>query len=73
MGDMTVGQLFVAMGVSVVGVVLFRFGKKERRGPQLVGGVVLMVAPLLVQQVLLSLLLAGAVGAGVWWASRNGW
>ena len=67
------GQLIVAMLVSMVGLVLFRFGKKERRGPQLAGGAALMVMPMVVHQVLLSLLVTAAVGAGVWWASRNGW
>ena len=43
------GQIIVAFIVSTVGFSLFVFGKKQRRVPQLVAGVLMMASPLVVR------------------------
>ncbi|MGE0043963.1 MAG: hypothetical protein AB7H88_03330 [Vicinamibacterales bacterium] len=65
--------LLVSLAASGVGFVLFSYGRKQARLPQVVGGVALMVYPYFVSTVP-GLLLAGAViGAAVWAALRQGW
>jgi hypothetical protein len=65
--------LFLSLIPSGVGLVLFVYGKKQSRMPQLVAGVVLMVYPILTPTV------ASLVGVGVivcvalWGAIRAGW
>ena len=65
--------LFLSLFPSGVGFVLFVYGKKEQRWPQLTAGVVLMVYPYLATTT--TSLLAGGllIGAGLWGALRMGW
>ena len=59
--------------VSAVGVVLFVYGKKQERVPQLVAGLLFMVYPYFVES-RLWLVVAGLVlAAGLWQAIRLGW
>ncbi len=56
-----------------IGFVLFVYGKKQGRWPQLVGGLLFMVYPYFTPT-LASLVGVGiAVGVGVWVAVRGGW
>ena len=65
--------LFLSLFPSGVGFVLFVYGKKEQRWPQLTAGVVLMVYPYLATTTT-SLLVGGfLIGAGLWGALRMGW
>jgi len=65
--------LFLSLFPSGVGFVLFVYGKKEQRWPQLTAGVVLMVYPYLATTTT-SLLVGGVlIGAGLWGALRMGW
>jgi len=43
--DLTAGSLFVDMVVSTIGVGVCIYGRKQRRPPQFVAGVLLMVCP----------------------------
>ena len=65
--------LFLSLIPSGVGFVLFIYGKKQDRWPQLVAGLLLMVYPYFATTVW-SLVAAGAaIGFGLWYAIRLGW
>lgn len=65
--------LLVSLVVSGAGLVLFTYGRKQARLPQVVGGLLLMVYPYFVST-LAGILVAGAlIGVGVWVALRMGW
>jgi len=67
------GVLFLSLVTSGIGFVLFVYGKKQERWPQLLGGIVLMVYPYFVSTIALSLGIAVAIVAGVWIAVRQGY
>jgi len=71
--DLDPGSLFLSLVVSGVGFVLFVYGKKQDRWPQLVAGVVLMVYPYFVGGVVPMLVVAVAVVGGLWIAVRRGY
>ena len=66
---MDLTSLVAGFFVSSVGYVLFSYGRKLSRPPQLVGGLILMVFPYFVPSVpwmlLIAALLAGLVWVGV--------
>jgi hypothetical protein len=49
------------------------YGKKQGRGPQLVGGIVLMVYPYFVSSLAMSIGIFVAVVGATWLAVRQGW
>ena len=65
--------IIVELAVSGSGFVLFTYGRRQERMPQLLGGLACMLFPFFVSS--LTGLLAGAViiVAGTWWAIRLGW
>lgn len=65
--------LFASLVVSVAGLALFRYGRKEQRVPQALGGLVLMIGPYFSGGAPGTWLLAAGVGALVWGATRLGW
>jgi hypothetical protein len=66
-------SLFLSLIVSGVGFVLFMYGKKQDRWPQLVAGLVLMVYPYFVGNAVPMLLVGAAVVGGLWLAVRSGY
>ena len=65
--------IFLSLALSGLGFVLFRYGKKQDRWPQLVAGLLFMVYPYFVDS-LLSLTVVGAIiGIALWAAVRGGW
>lgn len=70
---MSGSSLMASLMVSIIGYAVFLFGKRERRVPQLMGGLVLMVFPYFVDSALLMLAIAAALLLGVWLAVRLGW
>ena len=65
--------LFLSLIPGSIGVVLFVYGKKQRRWPQLAGGLLFMVYHYFATS-LLSLAATGAViGFILWYAIRLGW
>ena len=65
--------LFVSLIPSGIGFVLFVYGKKQDRWPQMAAGLLLMVYPYLATS-LVSLVAAGTViGFILWYAIRLGW
>ena len=65
--------LFISLIPSGIGFVLFVYGKKQDRWPQMAAGLLLMVYPYLATS-LVSLVAAGTViGFILWYAIRLGW
>ena len=65
--------LFLSLIPGGIGFVLFVYGKKQQRLPQLVGGILLMVYPYFTASVL-SLATVGAfLGGALWILIRMGW
>jgi hypothetical protein len=67
------GILFFSLITSGVGFVLFMYGKKQGRGPQLVAGLVLMVYPYFVPDLLWNIVVFVVVVAVTWILVRQGW
>ena len=67
------GLLFLSLVTSGVGFVLFRYGRKQERYPQLAAGVALMVYPYFVPNLIANLLVGAGIVAALWIAIRQGW
>ena len=67
------GLLFLSLVTSGAGFVLFVYGKKQERWPQLVAGIVLMVYPYFVDTLAMSVGIAAAIVAIMWLAIRQGY
>jgi hypothetical protein len=67
------GLLFLSLITSGLGFVLFMYGKKQGRTPQLVAGIVLMVYSYVVPTLLLNVLIGAGIVAAMWLAIRQGW
>jgi hypothetical protein len=67
------GLLFLSLVTSGIGFVLFVYGKKQDRWPQLSGGIALMVYPYFVPTLALNLIIGVAIVAAVWIAVRQGY
>jgi hypothetical protein len=67
------GSLLVAFLVSGAGFVLFSYGRRMQRMPQVVAGIVLMVGPYFVPSVLGTLAFGVAVAALLFGALFLGW
>jgi hypothetical protein len=67
------GLLLFSLIPSGAGFVLFMYGKKQERPPQLVAGIVLMVYPYFVDSLGMSVLIAVAILAIMWLAIRQGY
>ncbi len=67
------GWIMAELVLGGVGFVLFTYGRKQERIPQIAAGLLFMVYPLFVSSVVG--LAAGAclVGGGLWLALRLGW
>jgi len=65
--------LFLSLIPSGVGFVLFIYGKKQVRIPQLVSGLALMVYPFFATTVTALIGWGVAIGAACWWAIRLGY
>jgi drug/metabolite transporter (DMT)-like permease len=65
--------LFISLFPSGVGFVLFVYGKKRDRWPQLVAGLVLIVYPYFTETVGALVGVGLAVGGALWLALRLGW
>jgi len=65
--------LFLSLIPGGIGFVLFVYGKKQERWPQLVAGVVFMVYPYFTPTVTAPIGVGDALGAALWMAIRLGW
>jgi hypothetical protein len=67
------GVLFLSLITSGLGFVLFMYGKKQERPPQLVAGIALMIYPYVVPGLLMNVLVGAGIVAAMWLAIRQGW
>ena len=58
---------------SGIGFVLFVYGRKQQRWPQLLAGILFMVYPYFTPSLLTMLLVGVALGTGLWVAVQGGW
>jgi hypothetical protein len=65
--------LFLSLIPSGIGFVLFVYGKKLQRWPQMAGGLALMVYPYFAQTATALIAVGAAIGAALWYAIRLGW
>jgi len=65
--------LFLSLFPSGIGFVLFVYGKKQERWPQLVAGLLFMVYPYFVDSLLLLTVVGAIIGFALWAAVRAGW
>jgi hypothetical protein len=70
--DFDASTLFANVVVSAVGIGFFIYGKKQRRAPQLVTGVLLMAYPYFVTGALLTYAIAVGLVAALWIGIRLG-
>jgi len=65
--------LILSLIPSGIGFVLFVYGKKQSRWPQLAGGLLLMTYPYFTQSVTALLGVGAALGAAIYYAVWAGW
>ena len=65
--------MFLSLIPGGIGFVLFVYGKKYVRVPQMAAGALLMVSPYFVSTVTSLLATDAAIGAALWYALRAGW
>ncbi len=65
--------LFLSLIPSGIGFVLFVYGKKQDRWPQLAAGLALLVYPYFFDTVPWLVGVGVAIGVALWWAIRLGW
>jgi hypothetical protein len=65
--------LFLSMIPSGIGFVLFVYGKKQGRWPQLAAGLAFMVYPYFTPTIVSMAAVGALLGAGLWIALRGGW
>lgn len=65
--------LFLSLLPSGVGFVLFVYGKKRERWPQLVAGLLFMVYPYFATSVTTLVGVGLVLGGSLWYALRLGW
>jgi hypothetical protein len=65
--------LFLSLIPGGIGFVLFVYGKKQQRWPQLIAGLLFMVYPYFATSVLSLVVIGGIIGFVLWYAVRLGW
>ena len=65
--------LFLSLVPSGIGFVLFVYGKKQERWPQLLAGLFLMVYPYFATGLVSLVVIGAAAGVALWSAIRLGW
>ena len=65
--------LFLSLIPSGIGFILFVYGKKQGRMPQLAGGLALMVYPIFTPTNTSMMAVGALICVGTWWAVRAGW
>ena len=65
--------LFISLIPSGIGFVLFVYGKKQGRWPQLVAGLLLMVYPYFTSSLISLVAAGGVIGMVLWYVLRIGW
>ncbi len=66
-------MFFLSLFPSGAGFVLFVYGKKQQRHPQLVAGLALMIYPYFTNTVTALVGVGTLIGVALWFAVRSGW
>ena len=66
-------RLFVSLIPGGIGFVLFMYGKKQDRWPQLAAGLILMVYPYFATSLVSLVAIGLVIGGALWYALRLGW
>ena len=66
-------MLLLSLVPSGIGFVLFVYGKKQQRWPQMAAGAALAVYPYFVDTALQMAIVGAAIGAAFWGAIQQGW
>jgi hypothetical protein len=70
--DLDANALLASLLIGSIGLVAFIYGKRQRRAPQLLVGLTLMVYPYFVSNIPLMFGIAVVMLAGLWLAVRRG-
>jgi hypothetical protein len=65
--------LFLSLIPGAIGFVLFVYGKKQGRWPQLAAGLLFMVYPYFATSLVSLMAVGAAIGFILWYAIRLGW
>ena len=65
--------LFLSLFPSGAGFVLFVYGRKQERYPQLIAGIALMIYPYFATTIGALVGIGALIGAALWYALRAGW
>ena len=65
--------LFVSLVTGGIGFVLFVYGKKQQRWPQLAAGLVFMAYPYFATSLVSLVAIGVGIGVALWYAIRLGW
>jgi hypothetical protein len=65
------GSFLASLFVSSIGFVFFSYGKKMKKAPQIVTGLVLMVYPYFISNVWIMLSIAAVLLTGFWYAWKQ--
>jgi hypothetical protein len=65
--------LFLSLIPGGIGFVLFVYGKKQARWPQLVAGLAFMAYPYFTPSIVSMTIVGALLGAALWVAIRGGW
>jgi len=65
--------LFVSLIPGGIGFVLFVYGKKQRRWPHMVAGLLFMVYPYFTPSLVSLVAVGAAIGFALWCAVRQSW
>lgn len=71
--DLDPTWLFLSLIPGGIGFVLFVYGKKQQRWPQLAAGLALLIYPYFTDSVTALIIVGLAIGAGLFAAIRLGW
>lgn len=70
--DFDANALLASLVPSSIGLVAFMYGKRQARVPHIAVGLVMMVYPYFVSNILLMFAIAGVLSLGLWLAVRMG-
>lgn len=70
--DLDTGSLIASLIVSAIGFVVFTYGKRLQRVPQIIIGLLLVAFPYFVPSVPVMAIIAAVLLAGLWLAVRLG-
>lgn len=71
--DFDAGSIIASLIIGGIGFVAFMYGKKQTRIPHMVAGILLMIYPYFVPDVLLMSVIAAAILGALYGVVRLGW